>query len=615
MVNPTQSQTEANEVTTTANANNQNISASTQALAIEPIENHEGSSKRKATSEPMESPTNHKCPALEQVEPIKLEGEKKWKNILSDWINQASLEEKDARETAAIRITACIENNENNENILDLSKLDLTSLPPILHLCKNLEEFNCQENELTEIDLSQFPNLVTLDCSENKLTEIDLSQLDNLAVLDCSANELTELNLEKCPKLLDFVCSTNNIEKLDFSHCKKIIELNCAENLLAELDIKHCHALEQLNCSLNKLSSLNVSGLKKLETIYCEFNGLNELNIDECNLLTDIVCYSNPDLNLLDCIDHLMQAEMLMNIECEETATTWAELSNALETHPNFEDMFIDIRPDFERNQDINAPQNTHTASVHQSASENALFLKNRNENIDIKKTFSLITAWAEQLETSSSLEPILNNGIPNEAYKNAAAKRFIDSPIHLQHKDAISQVTVQEFMALIWQASQDPAQREKGCEEKEAVHAFTNALYEIQRGYNIDAKNLDNNETDQPICAGGTFNKLSEKIVGVIKEMHFNFITKDTFIKKFQAEVQEKVNSLCEQDPALKESIIKNNASLTEEIWITMKDSIKSNLLTHFDTVEEIAGQKLDIVFDEVAQQIEYLPIIFSKK
>ena len=74
-------------------------------------------------------------------------------------------------------------------------------------------------------------------------------------------------------------------------------------------------------------------------------------------------------------------------------------------------------------------------------------------------------------------------------------------------------------------------------------------------------------------------------------------------------------MNSLCEQDPALKESIIKNNASLTEEIWITMKDSIKSNLLTHFDTVEEIAGQKLDIVFDEVAQQIEYLPIIFSKK
>ena len=58
---------------------NRNISASTQALAIEPIENHEGSSKRKATSEPMESPTNHKCPALEQVEPIKLEGEKKWK--------------------------------------------------------------------------------------------------------------------------------------------------------------------------------------------------------------------------------------------------------------------------------------------------------------------------------------------------------------------------------------------------------------------------------------------------------------------------------------------------------------------------------------------------------
>ena len=58
-----------------------------------------------------------------------------------------------------------------------------------------LEKLDCDENELTELDLSENACLKELSCRDNKLTELIISGCDELTDVDCTGNQLTNLDI------------------------------------------------------------------------------------------------------------------------------------------------------------------------------------------------------------------------------------------------------------------------------------------------------------------------------------------------------------------------------------------------------------------------------------
>lgn len=71
--------------------------------------------------------------------------------------------------------------------VLDLSSLGITDLTGLSYF-SNLIYLNCDENELTELDLSANPYLVSLSCSDNYLSSLSLERTPYLTELTCEDN-------------------------------------------------------------------------------------------------------------------------------------------------------------------------------------------------------------------------------------------------------------------------------------------------------------------------------------------------------------------------------------------------------------------------------------------
>ena len=112
--------------------------------------------------------------------------------------------------------------------ILSTVMADALAIAKEKQLGKNVDlsitELDVSSENLTELDLSRYPNLETLDCSANELTKLDLSHTPELTQLWCYENQLTELDLSHTPELTKLQCSNNlfSPDDLDLSHIKNL---------------------------------------------------------------------------------------------------------------------------------------------------------------------------------------------------------------------------------------------------------------------------------------------------------------------------------------------------------------------------------------------------------
>lgn len=161
----------------------------------------------------------------------------------------------------------------------------------------------------------------------------------------------------------------------------------------------------------------------------------------------------------------------------------------------------------------INHRQSTHLSSVHRSVSESACRLRERYyDGIDIETVIQTIQEEVNAL---------------NDSHRHQVAKRAIlrlCAPIYTFTDN--SGVSTRELLALIYTAINDDETR-LGLRE-DGFSRFIDALYEIQRGYNIEA-NEPETAPDSAICSAGTFNKLIEKMVGVHPDAILIFINAQT--------------------------------------------------------------------------------------
>ncbi|MCC6816974.1 MAG: fibronectin type III domain-containing protein, partial [Saprospiraceae bacterium] len=150
--------------------------------------------------------------------------------------------------------------------------------------CSEAENFtgeiicpNLQIKDLTGIE--EFPNLSILQCNDNELSKLDLSKNRKLIKLSCNNNQIDKLNLSANPLLIEVFCSSNQLTSINLEQNLLLQTFDCNTNNIGFLDISKNTSLTMLRCYTNKLSSLNLA------------NGINEdMNLIEANNNPGLSC-------------------------------------------------------------------------------------------------------------------------------------------------------------------------------------------------------------------------------------------------------------------------------------------------------------------------------------
>jgi len=100
-----------------------------------------------------------------------------------------------------------------------------------------LEVYQQNISDLTGIE--DFTALTVLDCEDNQLTSLDVSQNTALTVLSTEVNQLTSLDLSNNTALTDLWCYSNQLTTLDVSNNTALILLSCGNNQLTSLDLRN----------------------------------------------------------------------------------------------------------------------------------------------------------------------------------------------------------------------------------------------------------------------------------------------------------------------------------------------------------------------------------------
>ena len=205
---------------------------------------------------------------------------------------------------------------------LDVYDRGISSLAGIEHFT-GLLQLLCDENQLTELDISENTELRELYCANNELIELDVSKNLMLNLLYCSYNKLTELDISENTALREIYCYNNELTEIDVSKNTELLFLICNDNKLTELDLSKNISLITLVCDNNQLTELDVSNNTALRTLYCANNELIELDVSNNTELTGIRC-NNNELSELN----ISNNTALTFLRCEENKLTELNVSN-----------------------------------------------------------------------------------------------------------------------------------------------------------------------------------------------------------------------------------------------------------------------------------------------
>ena len=275
---------------------------------------------------------------------------------------------------------------------------------------KNLEELYCQENQISEINVSKNINLKKLNCSynilkkldvsrnlgltylnfsSNQLEELDITKNVNLTSLSGFYNKLTELNVTQNLKLTNLIIYANNIYSLDLLNNSELVTLDCDGNNLKKLDVSKNVKLNKIDCSNNALTQLDFSNNINLNTLLSNGNGLNSLNISKNVNLVELYCYSNQ-LKELDVSKNIN----LINLFCYSNNLTALDVSKNVNL----------INLSCDSNELITLDVSKNVNLINLSCDSNKL------TTLDVSNNVSLATLNCEYNQLTSLIVPKVNN-------------------------------------------------------------------------------------------------------------------------------------------------------------------------------------------------------------
>ena len=212
-------------------------------------------------------------------------------------------------------------NTQLTELTCGYNKISKLILPPN---AEKMTWLSCGDNKLTgKLDCSNWVNLTNLNCHTNNFTALDLTGCSELIGLSCGNNNLTSLNVQDCSNLTPLQCDGNKLSSLDISMCPYLLTLSCGNNNLETLDLSNCHNLDRLFCQDNKLSSLDISMCLKLSLLYCQNNMLTLLTLGNASTLRDLDCSQNQLSSLI-----ATSCTSLTQLTCDNNNIRILDISN-----------------------------------------------------------------------------------------------------------------------------------------------------------------------------------------------------------------------------------------------------------------------------------------------
>ena len=137
-------------------------------------------------------------------------------------------------------------------------------------------------NYLTEVDLSQNPNLAEVHLNNNRLTSLDVSGLSRLQWLNCRNNRLNVIDVSQNANLAMLWCGGNNATVLTLpgvhvypllrAQSNQLARIECEDNQIESLDLAGLAALKELNCEHNQIAALDLAGNTNFGLLDCDEN-------------------------------------------------------------------------------------------------------------------------------------------------------------------------------------------------------------------------------------------------------------------------------------------------------------------------------------------------------
>ncbi|WP_296381257.1 T9SS type A sorting domain-containing protein [Winogradskyella sp.] len=187
-----------------------------------------------------------------------------------------------------------------------------------------LENLNCSNNTITELDLSSNTNLLNLDCSNNILTDLEVSNNTDLTTLNCSSSTISNLDLSANISLTDLNISDNSFTAFMPSDVLSLQIFNCDNNDIVELDFQQNQELTGISCESNLLETLNIK------------NGQNAI-------LTNLNAINNPDLGCIETDNGTVPAGATWIIDATAQFAINCFFGETYVPDDNFEQALIDL--------------------------------------------------------------------------------------------------------------------------------------------------------------------------------------------------------------------------------------------------------------------------------
>ncbi len=189
--------------------------------------------------------------------------------------------------------------NITNVTELDLYNLDIQDLTGIQDF-SSLIVLWLEFNQLTTLNVSQNFALELLVIDNNPMTNIDITNNPNLWAFSASDTFLTTLNTSMNLDMEILTIGDSNITSLNLSNNSNLALLSAGGNQLTEIDLSSNILLEELYLYENLLTSINLENLPNLLDLYIDFNLLTELDLSNNPLLEQLDCSVNPFLSFIN---------------------------------------------------------------------------------------------------------------------------------------------------------------------------------------------------------------------------------------------------------------------------------------------------------------------------
>jgi hypothetical protein len=187
-----------------------------------------------------------------------------------------------------------------NLGINALTELDISQNPM-------LETLVLQHNELTVLDISQNLNLRWLNMYSCKISAMDLSQNINLTSVTLSGNEINEIDVSNLLNLADLSVYTTNLSEIDVSQNLLLANLNVFNTNISEVDVSQNPSLTLLNVWRTEIRELDVTNNPALYYLYASETNLTDVDISSNPLLHHLWVNDNkfqyPELEALFAAD------------------------------------------------------------------------------------------------------------------------------------------------------------------------------------------------------------------------------------------------------------------------------------------------------------------------